>query len=117
MPALSAEQHLVPTAANGWSEPNFLVGENAAIASIANRDAIASDVILAGSIQVSGKGHPVILLADRQTTSGYPKIATVISADVPRLGRVLPSKTMRFEAVSAGQVESFRCLAETVFSK
>ena len=48
---------------------------------------IVSDGIAHGSIQVPGNGLPIILLADRQTTGGYPKIATVISADLPALGR------------------------------
>ena len=49
---------------------------------------ITSDGIAPGSIQVPGSGQPIVLLADRQTTGGYPKIATVISADLPALGRV-----------------------------
>jgi biotin-dependent carboxylase-like uncharacterized protein len=48
---------------------------------------IVSDAIAPGSIQVPGNGLPIVLLADRQTTGGYPKIATVISADLPALGR------------------------------
>src|SRR5262249_28173619 len=46
---------------------------------------ITSDAVAAGSIQVPGDGQPIVLLADRQTTGGYPKIATVISADLPAL--------------------------------
>jgi biotin-dependent carboxylase-like uncharacterized protein len=49
---------------------------------------ITSDGIAPGSIQVPGNGQPIVLLADRQTTGGYPKIATVISADLPALGRL-----------------------------
>ena len=49
---------------------------------------IASDATVPGSIQVPGNGQPIVLMADRQTTGGYPKIATVISADVPELGRL-----------------------------
>ena len=49
---------------------------------------ITSDAIAPGSIQVPGNGQPIILLADRQTTGGYPKIATVISADLPAVGRL-----------------------------
>jgi biotin-dependent carboxylase-like uncharacterized protein len=47
---------------------------------------IVSDGIALGSIQISGSGQPIVLLADRQTTGGYPKIATVISADLPAPG-------------------------------
>jgi biotin-dependent carboxylase-like uncharacterized protein len=49
---------------------------------------IVSDAIATGSIQVPGNGQPIVLLADHQTTGGYPKIATVISADLPALGRL-----------------------------
>jgi len=49
---------------------------------------IVSDAIASGSIQVPGSGQPIVLLADHQTTGGYPKIATVISADLPAMGRV-----------------------------
>ena len=53
--------------------------------SIAKGSNIVSDGIAPGSIQVPGNGLPIVLLADRQTTGGYPKIATVISADLPAL--------------------------------
>lgn len=73
---------------------------------------IASDGIVAGSIQVPGNGMPVVLLADRQTTGGYPKIATVISADLPRLGRLLPGARIRFAAIDAAEAEELRRVAE-----
>ena len=47
---------------------------------------IISDGIGPGAIQVPGAGLPIVLLADRQTVGGYSKIATVASADLPRLG-------------------------------
>jgi len=46
---------------------------------------IVSDATVPGSIQVPGNGLPIVLLADAQTAGGYPKIATVINADLPRL--------------------------------
>ena len=69
---------------------------------------ISSDGIATGAIQVPGNGLPIILLADHQTTGGYPKIATVASADLPRLGRMRPGQTLRFEAVTAAQAEELR---------
>ena len=66
---------------------------------------IASDGIVRGAIQVPGHGLPIILLADCQTTGGYPKIATVISADLPKLGRMLPGTEIRFEKVSVADAE------------
>ena len=64
---------------------------------------IVSDGIVTGSIQVPGTGEPIILLADRQTTGGYPKIATVISADLGRLAQMRPGTILTFQAVSRGQ--------------
>jgi biotin-dependent carboxylase-like uncharacterized protein len=49
---------------------------------------IISEAIATGSVQVPGSGQPIVLLADHQTTGGYPKIATVISADLPAMGRL-----------------------------
>lgn len=60
---------------------------------------IVSDGIVFGSIQIPGNGQPIILLADRQTTGGYPKIATVISADFPRLAQLRPGERIRFQAI------------------
>ena len=67
---------------------------------------IVSDGIAHGSIQVPGNGLPIILLADRQTTGGYPKIATVISADMPALGRMTPGARIAFEAVDIAAAEA-----------
>jgi allophanate hydrolase subunit 2 len=67
---------------------------------------IVSDGIAPGSIQVPGNGAPIILLADRQTTGGYPKIATVISADLPALGRLTPGATVSFAAVDVPAAEA-----------
>jgi biotin-dependent carboxylase-like uncharacterized protein len=67
---------------------------------------IVSDGIAPGSIQVPGNGLPIVLLADRQTTGGYPKIATVISADLPALGRLVPGAKVAFEAVGIETAEA-----------
>ena len=67
---------------------------------------IASDGIVRGAIQVPGNGLPIILMADCQTTGGYPKIATVISSDMPKLGRMMPGADIRFKAVSVAEAEA-----------
>lgn len=69
---------------------------------------IVSDGIIAGSIQVPGSGEPIVLLADAQTTGGYPKIATIISADVPVIGRRRPGARVRFTAVTQEEGEAAR---------
>jgi biotin-dependent carboxylase-like uncharacterized protein len=61
---------------------------------------IVSDAIATGSIQVPGSGQPIVLLADHQTTGGYPKIATVISADLPALGRLPIGSRVSFAPVT-----------------
>ena len=74
---------------------------------------IASDGVVTGAIQVPGSGHPIIMLADHQTTGGYPKIATVISADLATVGRLRPGDTIRFRAVSTAEAEAARRALES----
>jgi biotin-dependent carboxylase-like uncharacterized protein len=69
---------------------------------------ITSDAIAPGSIQVPGSGQPIVLLADRQTTGGYPKIATVISADLAALGRVQIGASIAFERVTVEAAQALR---------
>lgn len=69
---------------------------------------IVSDGIVTGSIQVPGSGKPIVLMVDNQTTGGYPKIATVISADIPVVGRRKPGRTIRFAAVDVSVAERLR---------
>jgi biotin-dependent carboxylase-like uncharacterized protein len=69
---------------------------------------IISDGIGPGAIQVPGAGLPIVLLADRQTVGGYSKIATVASVDLPRLGRLLPGRAVRFTAITVEEAEKLR---------
>ena len=59
--------------------------------------------LLRGAIQVNGAGTPTILLADHQTTAGYPRIATVIDADVDRAAQLRPGEALRFAAVTVAE--------------
>lgn len=61
---------------------------------------IVSDGIVTGSVQVPPDGQPIVMMVDHQTTGGYPKIATVIRADLPLLAQALPGAQVRFTAVS-----------------
>jgi len=61
---------------------------------------IVSDGTVNGSIQVPGNGQPIVLMSDRGTSGGYPKIATVITADFGRLAQVPAGTAFRFKAVS-----------------
>ncbi|MEP2531625.1 biotin-dependent carboxyltransferase family protein [Shimia sp.] len=62
---------------------------------------IPSEPILVGSVQVAGDGVPTVLLADHQTTGGYPKIATVITDDLDKLSQKRAGDHVKFEPVSA----------------
>jgi biotin-dependent carboxylase-like uncharacterized protein len=70
-----------------------------AIHAIGGHD-IVSDSIALGAIQMPGDGQPFVLMADRQPTGGYPKIGTVIRADLPRLAQTRPGQTLRLTPVS-----------------
>jgi allophanate hydrolase subunit 2 len=61
---------------------------------------IVSDGIPLGAIQITSGGRPIVMLADRQTTGGYAKIATVISADIPLLAQRRPGEKVAFKKVS-----------------
>ena len=66
---------------------------------------IISDGIALGSIQVPSHGKPIILLADRQTTGGYGKIATVISVDLPKLVQRRMDDKIRFLAITVEEAQ------------
>ncbi|NLG24445.1 MAG: biotin-dependent carboxyltransferase family protein [Clostridiales bacterium] len=67
---------------------------------------ITSDGIANGAIQVPAHGQPIVLLADRQTTGGYAKIATVISADLPIIAQRRAGQAVRFAAVSVDRARN-----------
>jgi biotin-dependent carboxylase-like uncharacterized protein len=69
---------------------------------------IVSDGIAMGAIQVPGNGRPIVLMADRQSTGGYPKIATVIGPDLGRLAQTRAGAEFRFEIVSVEQAVAAR---------
>jgi antagonist of KipI len=73
---------------------------------------IISNATPIGSLQVPGSGQPVLLMADRQTTGGYPKIATVISADIGIAGQAAPGDQLTFRVCSAADAISALIAAE-----
>ncbi|MDD6435883.1 MAG: biotin-dependent carboxyltransferase family protein [Clostridiales bacterium] len=71
-----------------------------------------SDGIAFGSIQVPSHGKPIILLADRQTTGGYAKIATVASVDIPKLVQRKTDHKIRFTAITVEEAQRLYLEAE-----
>src|SRR3982751_6919477 len=70
---------------------------------------ILSDATPVGLLQVPGSGQPILLMADRQTTGGYPKIGTVITADLPTAGQLAPGDWIEFtECTRAEAVAALR---------
>ena len=67
---------------------------------------IVSDGTVNGSIQVPGNGQPIVLMSDRGTSGGYPKIATVITADFGRFAQIPAGTGFRFKAVSMAEAQS-----------
>lgn len=67
---------------------------------------IVSDGTVNGSIQVPGNGQPIVLMADRGTSGGYPKIATVISADFGRFAQISAGHPFRFKAVTMAEAQA-----------
>jgi biotin-dependent carboxylase-like uncharacterized protein len=67
---------------------------------------IVSDGTVNGSIQVPGNGQPIVLMRDRATTGGYPKIATVISVDFGRFAQISAGRAFRFAAVNMAEAQA-----------
>jgi len=71
-----------------------------------------------GAIQISDSGQPIILFVEQQTTGGYPKIANIISADLPSVGQLRPRDEIRFEKVDWETARTlFREQEEMIASK
>jgi biotin-dependent carboxylase-like uncharacterized protein len=67
---------------------------------------IVSDGTVNGSIQVPGNGAPIVLMPDRGTSGGYPKIATVITADFGRFAQTPAGRAFRFKAISMAEAQA-----------
>ena len=61
------------------------------------QDEMISDVTFPGALQIPPSGEPILLMADRGTTGGYPQLAIVISADLPVAGQLAPGDWVEFE--------------------
>jgi antagonist of KipI len=71
-------------------------------------DEILSAPTCLGTVQVPANGVPIVLMADHQTTGGYPRIAEIVSADVPRLAQLAPGGTVHFARCDLGMAAELR---------
>lgn len=80
-----------------------------------NINGILSEGICQGAIQVPADGQPIVLLNDRQTIGGYPKIGSVLSLDTAKLGQLNQGGKVRFEAVSLEEAHNINLLESIKF--
>ena len=73
---------------------------NEALNSYTKKEEVISSGVIPGTIQITNSGQPIVLMADAQTTGGYPRIANVSSNDLDRLAQFKPGDTVRFELIS-----------------
>jgi allophanate hydrolase subunit 2 len=69
---------------------------------------LVSDAVVAGDIQILGDGTPIVLMRDHQPTGGYPRIATIISADLDRFAQMRPGSPVTFQSVSPRHAHAAR---------
>lgn len=80
-------------------------------------EGILSEGICYGAIQIPADGQPIVLLNDRQTIGGYPKIGSVIPTDTARLAQLSPGSQVSFEAVSIEQAHVIHCLEKSRYQR
>ena len=66
---------------------------------------LVSDAIVPGDIQILGDGTPIVLMRDHQPTGGYPRIATIITADLDRFAQLRPGSSVAFTSVSVDHAQ------------
>lgn len=76
-----------------------------------------SEAVAFGTVQVPPDGNPIVLMADRQTTGGYPKIAGVATVDLPLIAQMAPGQALRFELVSLDQAQTLYLDRERAFAR
>ena len=98
----SATVERFATSVYAVSEQSNRVGLRLTGASVAARNdrELLTEGVALGAIQTPPDGQPIILFVDQQTTGGYPKIANVIAADLPRIGQLRPRDEVRFQFMS-----------------
>ncbi|MET3575003.1 biotin-dependent carboxyltransferase family protein [Bhargavaea ullalensis] len=67
---------------------------------------LLSEAVVPGSVQVPSGGSPILLMADRQTTGGYPKIGQAATVDLPAIAQLPPGARLRFQEVSVAEAQA-----------
>lgn len=75
-----------------------------------------SEAVAFGTIQVPPDGQPIVLMADRQTTGGYPRIAHVCAVDLPRLAQRMPGESVRFAVIGLDEAQRLAQLQDAAFA-
>lgn len=73
--------------------------------SLENPTELISEAVAFGSVQVPSDGNPIVLMADRQTTGGYPKIGQVASVDLPLIAQLKQGQGLRFKEISLADAQ------------
>ena len=81
-----------------------------------NRQLLSEGVSL-GSIQVPADGLPIVLMADRQSIGGYPKIGHIATVDLPQLAQHMPSDEIQFEEIGLAQAQQLDNLREEALAR
>jgi allophanate hydrolase subunit 2 len=76
-----------------------------------------SEGICHGAIQIPADGQPIVLMNDRQTIGGYPKIGSVIPLDTAKLAQLSPEASIQFEAIGPEYAHNLHCLAKSRFER
>ena len=82
-----------------------------------NMVGMLSEGICHGAVQIPADGQPIVLMNDRQTIGGYPKIGSVIPIDTSRLSQLSPGSRIRFEAISIEQAHNIHVLEKSRFER
>jgi biotin-dependent carboxylase-like uncharacterized protein len=69
---------------------------------------LVSDAVVPGDVQILGDGTPIVLMRDHQPTGGYPRIATVVTADLDRFAQLRPGTQLRFAPVTVAHAEGLK---------
>lgn len=84
---------------------------------VTSGDELLSFGLVAGAVQLPHSGQPILLMADHQTAGGYPVVACVVSADLPKAAQLLPGDALHFKEVSVTTARDLRMRLETALDE